>query len=322
MIERLSGVCAGLRRRGALLAIAALPALLLAACAPRQPYPLPPPSNIPFNQGRIWQVEGADIQTSYVFGTMHVDDKKVMELPPAVETAFGAAQVVALEVAGDLDDWDKEAYRERLKLPEGQTLEDLIGKRSFGILTWHMKRSMMRPKNNIKPWVFWQYMGGQSWGFIDYDYLEPSGHEMVLDAWLEHRAKNDGKRVAGLETGEEHFDIYDKIPLEQQVDLLKLTLDQYSDNKPHVPKLKLYLDGELGIFDALWREYLSWLPPETAQTIDRRLIVDRNRIMVERMLPLMRDEIAFVAVGAAHMAGEEGILNLLQQRGYTVTRLH
>lgn len=303
--------------RGALAAV-----LLLAACTPRQPYPLPERPDIPFGQGRIWQIEGEGLATSYVFGTMHVDDKRVMDLPPEVEAAFAKAATAAFELTDDpaseaeFDDVD------RYKLAGDETLEDLIGARSFGILRWHMMRGDRVPKNDIKPWVFWEYLGGANFGFVDYDRLEPSGRGMILDDWLESRARKAGKQVVALETRQEQFDIYDKIPLDQQADLLKLTLEQYAESKPWVPKVQLYLDGDLAMFDALWREYLGWLRPATAQTVDDRLINDRNKMMVERMLPLMQESSTFVAVGAAHLPGEQGILRLLERQGFTVTRLH
>ncbi|MGD1877710.1 MAG: TraB/GumN family protein [Kiloniellaceae bacterium] len=319
MSVRLSGAFTVLRRPWPLVVLAA--ALLLAGCTPRQPYVLSERPEIPFGQGRIWQGEGDGSETSYVFGTMHVDDKRVMDLPEVVETAFAGVEIAAFEV--DMDpDAEEEAFDfERIRLPGDETLEDLIGARSFGILRWHLKRSMQQPKNNVKPWVFWEYMGGGNWGFVNYDDLEPSGHGMELAAWLQDRARKAGKEIVGLETEQEHFDIYDKIPLDQQADLLKLTLDRYAARKPFVPKVQLYLDGDLASFEGLWREYLSWLPPDTAATVDARLIVDRNRIMVERMVPLMERGSTFVAVGAAHMAGDAGVLSLLERRGYTVTSL-
>lgn len=314
------GILALFRRRGA-VAAAAVALLALAACTPRQPYPLPERPDIPHGQGRLWKVEGAGAEPSYVFGTMHIDDKRVMDLSPTVEAAFDEADTAAFELIDETIADIEALYEDRMKLTGEETLEDLIGSRSFGILRWHMKQRQLRPKNNIKPWVFWEYLGGEHFGFVDDDRLEPSGHGKVLDDWLEDRATKAGKNVVGLETIAEQVDIYDKIPLDQQADLLKLTLDQYSDSKPWVPKVQLYLDGDLAMFEALWREYLSWLPPDTAETVDRRLIDDRNRVMVERMMPLMAEAGTFVAVGAAHLAGEEGILFLLEQEGFNVTRL-
>jgi len=308
------------RRRGA-VAAAALALLALAACTPRQPYPLPERPDIPHGQGRLWKIEREGLPPSYAFGTMHVDDKRVMDLSPAVEAAFAEAETAAFEIVDEKKADIETLYDERMELTGDETLENLIGSRSFGILRWHMKQRQLVPKNNIKPWVFWEYLGGEAFGFVDYGRLEPSGHDKVLDDWLEERASRDGKHVVGLETIEEQVDIYDRIPLDQQADLLRLALDQYSDSTPWVPKVQLYLDGDLAMFEALWREYLSWLPPDTAETVDLRLIDDRNRTMVERVMPLMAEESTFIAVGAAHMAGEEGILFLLEQEGFTVTRL-
>jgi len=61
---------------------------------------------------------------------------------------------------------------------------------------------------------------------------------------------------------------------------------------------------------------------ELREKVDRRLLDDRNRRMVERMLPRFEEGGAFIAVGAAHLPGESGVLALLEHRGYSVTRLY
>lgn len=299
-------------------------AVAVAACTPPEPIPLPERPDIPFGQGRIWQIDREGLEPSYAFGTMHVDDRRVMDLPPAAEAAFAKAEIAAFELLREDEDAviDELYETERLRLSGDQDLEDLIGPVSFGILRWHLNQRELAPNADIKPWVMWLYVGGENLGYVDYERLQPSGHNMILDDWLESRARDAGKEVVGLESPQEQFDIYDKMPLEHQANLLKLTLDHYSKRKAQAPKFQFYLDGDLAMFVALWDDYLSRLEPETAAIIDDRLITDRNRIMVERMLPLMRRGSTFVAVGAAHMPGEEGILRLLEQQGYTVTRLH
>ena len=135
-----------------------------------------------------------------------------------------------------------------------------------------------------------------------------------------HGSENGGP--PGLETDEEHFTVYDGMPMEIQASLLQTTLDNYYEYTYGIPRVQIYLDGDLALGRALWEESLGWLDPEAAKMLDDRLIHDRNHIMVERMLPLMRRGSTFVGVGAAHMAGEQGILRLLEQQGFTVTRLH
>jgi len=321
MNRLIRGHRATVSRRAVLLAVTALPALLLAACTPVKPY-LPEPTQAPFGQGRAWRIDGPGIAASYVFATFDLPDKRVLELPAAAEQAFERSEVVAFDVLIDpyiqAELYDKESSQ----LTGDETLEELIGARSFGILTWHMKQRQRRPNNRIKPWAMWSYLGGENFGFVDYDFGVDNRSDKNQAHWLEDRAETAGKKVVGLQTDQENFDVYDKMPLDQQADMLKVRLDRYEGLSPQVRKMQLYLDGDLARLDALWREYLSWLQPATAETLDRRMITDRNRLMVERMLPLMQEQSTFVAVGFGHLPGEQGILRLLEQRGFVVTRVY
>jgi hypothetical protein len=313
-----------LRRRGVLLLIGAsiLSVSLLAGCTPRQPHPLPPASQVSFGEGRLWQVDGAGSSSSYVFATLREGDKRLIDLPDAVTTAFETSPTVALTTLRDPLVAEYFYDLEQLKLPEGEDLASLIGARSYGTLTWHMKRSELRPKDNIRPWAFWYSMGGANWGFFDYRSYFDHRYDTVFTIWLASEARRAGKQVLGLLSDQESFDLYNEMPLEQQADLLRLRLDNYSDSTPEVAKVKLYLDGDLATLDALWREYLNGLPPDTARGIDRRLIVDLNHVLVERMIPLMESGPVFVAVDVLSVPGEEGVLRDLERRGYTITRLH
>lgn len=321
MTGRLSATFAWARERGLLLPVV-LAVLLPAACTPYQPHPLPPPSPVPFGEGRLWQVDGAGASPSYVFATLREGDKRLIVLPDPVASAFEASPVVALATLRDPLVSDYFYDVEQLKLPEDEDLASLIGARSYGTLTWHMKRSQLKPKDNIKPWVFWLSLGGANWGFFDYRSYFDHRYDTVITIWLASEARRAGKKVLGLMSDEESFDLYNDMPLQQQADLLKLRLSTYSESTPEVAKVQIYLDGDIATLDALWHEHLSGLPPATARGIDERLVKDPNRLMVERMLPLMEAGPTFVAVDVLNLPGEEGILRALERQGYSVTRLH
>ena len=306
---------AGLRRCVLGLLLLGLPA----ACSPVKPF-LPEPSQIPYGQGRLWQVEGPGIETSYVFATFSGPDKRVLELPPEVSAAFDKAEVLALEGLGDRYLKAEIYTEENLEMSGDETLEDLIGARSYGILTWHMKQRQLRPNRKVKPWVMWLHMGGGSFGFGEYQAYKNRAYEYQITR-LETRADEADMEIVGLMTEQEYFDIYDKIPLDQQADMLKVTLDRYEGLPPQTPKGQFYLAGELARLDAVWREYLSWLQPATAATLDARRITDRNRVMVERMVPLMQEKPTFVAIDSLHLPGGAGILHLLEEQGHTLKRL-
>src|SRR3546814_20237176 len=103
--------------------------------------------------------------------------------------------------------------------------------------------------------------------------------------------------------------------------MLTVTLDRYEGLPPQAPKGQFYLDGDLARLDAVWREYLSWLQPATAATLDARRITDRNEVMVERMLPWMQNQSPFVPVDSLHPPGVKGIFRFLEESVFPLTPL-
>jgi len=290
------------------------------ACSPVKPF-VPEPSQIPHGQGRLWQVDGPGIEPSYIFATYDDYDDRVQNLPPEAGDVFDKSKVVALEVVDDPYFWQELFAEENLQMSGDRTLSDLIGARSYGSLSWHMKQGQRRPNDKAKPWLMWYYLGGEHFGIFEYDYKVDSRSEKDQMKWLEDRAAFAGKKIVALQTQQEIFDIYDKMPLELQAELLKERVDRLGDRGPEARKLQFYLEGDLASLDAVWREYLSWLPPAAAKSLDDRRINDRNVVMVERLLPQMSEQSTFVAVGYALLPGERGMLRLLEQQGYTVTPL-
>ncbi|MEO3427318.1 TraB/GumN family protein [Pelagibius sp. CAU 1746] len=297
--------------------------LLLATCATPEPLPLPEPLDMPYDQGRIWKIEGEDIKPSYVFGTFHIADSKVLDIPLAAERAFVDSPIAAFEY--DYDPAKKEENRidrERYRLSEGTTLRSLVGARVYGDLTNIIKGlGYWKPNNELKPWVMWDIFGGARGTFYRNDDDSKSG-EVVLDGWLQKRARDEGKTVVGLESVEEGFVKYDTIPMDQQVAMLTALVDHYHQERQGAPIVQAYVDGNLGLLMALSEERMSRYPPEVAEMLDFRILTNRNHIFVERALPHMREDSTFVAVGAGHLPGEEGVLRLFEERGYKVTKLH
>jgi uncharacterized protein YbaP (TraB family) len=85
---------------------------------------------------------------------------------------------------------------------------------------------------------------------------------------------------------------------------------------------KFYLARNIGGMADFWQGELARLRPGDAAVLDSRFILDRNRRMVERMGRRLFEGNAFIAVGALHLPGEDGILRLLEQQGYAVTAVY
>src|SRR3546814_18300764 len=115
----------------------------------------------------------------------------------------------------------------------------------------------------------WSYLGGENFGFGEYHSYEHRAYAYQVDH-LESQAEGFDMEIVGLMTEQEYFDIYDKIPLDQQADMLKVTLARYEGLPPQAPKGQFYLDGDLARPDAVWRAYLSCVQPATDAHLDAR----------------------------------------------------
>jgi len=102
--------------------------------------------------------------------------------------------------------------------------------------------------------------------------------------------------------------------------MLTQTLESVSRIEGEFDRLKnAYLSGDLAGVSAIADEGFATLDPALGARIQQRLIGDRNRNMADRLEPLLKQGSLFVAVGALHLPGEGGVLNLLAQRGYRIT---
>lgn len=292
-------------------------AILVSACT--APLPLPEPADIPFGEGRIWQVERPGGSPSYLFGTMHVTDPRVFDLPEAVETAFERAQIAVFEV-----DYRRRSSRKELNrflnLPNGQNLKEVVGYDTYRDLRELMRDNVIPYYDYARrqPWVAWMAIARKE---ITVG-LQQDPERPMLDDWLALRARKAGKEVSFLETDLEQWQAFGGLPMDDQVSMLRSAIGSFYNARTRVKRVDLYLQGDLALRYALWERSLSHLDPAVAQRYTNRLIVDRNHRMVERMLPLLEEASSFVAIGALHMPGEEGILRILEQQGFIVTRLH
>lgn len=317
MIARLSAIAATAR-----VAATTVVLLLLAGCAA----PLPPRADVPHGRGLLWQVDKPGYATSYVFGTYHVRDFKVRIAPHVVTDALLRADQAAFEIS---EDAAEPARQKKLNsragiLPRPQTLETLLDAESYqrfiaiaeDVLADGPKLGEIHI-NRFKPWFVMEVLGNGTEGPRVANALA-----RTLDDTLEETAREAGKKVVGLETPEEHIAVFNDMTMDDQLGLMKDWLATYDKGESYWTSRKIYLEGDTAMFYALWQQELARLEPGLAARYAERLIDGRNRLMVERMLPLMQIASTFVGVGCLHLPGEEGILRLLEREGFTVTRLH
>jgi len=142
--------------------------------------------------------------------------------------------------------------------------------------------------------------------------LDSTAVEQVVDARLQQSAKASGLKIQPLETIDEQMAAIDAIPLNEQAQMLLESIDQDEDEL--MDKMKAcYTKADLDCMESLYNDN------RFTSSAEGVLVVNRNKTMHERLLKLIESgESVFCAVGALHLAGEEGLIELLKESGYTV----
>ncbi len=134
---------------------------------------------------------------------------------------------------------------------------------------------------------------------------------------------HEGKPIHGLETADEQVNSFQKIPLADQVTILKAVVENYDSVERHNERMiSSYSRGDYGAIAAMANNHLGLSDGRASRVLRKHTVDDRNLRMVERMLPRIEEESAFIAVNAVHLPGEHGVLHLLEQRGYSVSPVH
>lgn len=269
-----------------------------------------------FTKGLLWKIEAPESSSTadtpdYLFGTMHSDDPHITTVPEKVQHALAASDSFCMEMVPDTT--AMMTMSKSMVFTNGKTLQAVIGDELFKQLTPLMMQRGIPAQALVmfKPWAAFLTLS-----------VPPQKTGMFLDLVLYEKAKQQHKRLCGLETAEEQVIVFEETSLEDQILLLQqIVKDPHAPDKQLARLTERYLARDIGGLIALSHEFDDATPQEqkSAEAFLRRLIDDRNVHMVERMLPRLQRGSAFIAVGALHLPGEKGILQLLAERGYTVS---
>ena len=145
-----------------------------------------------------------------------------------------------------------------------------------------------------------------------------------VDEALAKTARDKGVKVIGLETVEEQVDVIAAMKPSLSATVLNATVKNPNlDDDVYVTMLKLYSESRpaeiLAIVDVM--QGLTDAERAAEREFTDALLVNRNEVMAERAAPLLRDGGAFIAVGALHLPGKDGLIERLRAAGYTVTKV-
>jgi hypothetical protein len=267
-----------------------------------------------FARGLLWEVSRKGVAPSHVYGTIHVADPRLAELPAAVRSRFDGAKSLMLEFVPDA--YSRERFLEAAMFLDRQTLEEKIGVEDFeraveALAPIGLAREVV---NKLKPWG------------VLLNLRNPRRPEQgaPLDGQLVELARLRRLPLSQIEGVEEQIFTFDEFPMESQVALLKHSLAHREELAEVAERtLEAYLERDLG---GIWRlrdEFAARHPHIAAHqaVMTKRVVHDRSVVMAFRMQRQLRRGEAFVALGALHLYGAKGVLALLEADGYRATRV-
>ncbi|MBS0236891.1 MAG: TraB/GumN family protein [Proteobacteria bacterium] len=273
-------------------------------------------------EAMLWKVEKPGVETSYLFGTMHLSDPRIAELPPAAIDAIAHAKSVALEVADLSPEAMAAAMANAAKLivyTDGQSLKSMLSDDDYKKVVQTVVKSGMPGEFAalMKPWLVSMLLATS-----DCERKQVASGKAVLDLRVAAEAQKHGITVTGLETIESQLGALASIPDDQQLAILKVELD-YIDRADDMMETMVQMYAKRQIGAAMPFQLVlaaeSGAPPSTFDGFKKALLIDRNGKMRDAALPLLEKGNAFVAIGALHLPGPGGLVALLRESGYTVT---
>jgi hypothetical protein len=262
----------------------------------------------------LWKVEGKQA-TVYLLGSVHALQEKDYPLPPVIENAFTNAQIVAFET--DIGELENPATAMKMmnksQLPEGQTLENVLSPEIYKAFTKHVEDAgvpaMMVEK--MKPAM--AAMTLEIFALLKAG-LNP---ELGVDKHFYPLAQSAGKEIIPLETVDFQVELITGLSKEEGELLMKSTLKEVDSVQKDLGELvKAWREGDADKLQKLMNDAMADSP-----AIYKRLLTDRNHNWIPKIEALARGEKnTIIIVGAGHLVGKEGVVELLRKDGLKVTQ--
>ncbi|MEM9734094.1 MAG: TraB/GumN family protein [Pseudomonadota bacterium] len=281
-----------------------------------------------YGEGVYFSVSKAGGTPSTIMGTFHITDQRIADLPPAVAKRLENADVVALEIIEQLDpqkaaaltmqNMDKMFYTDGTSLADRLSPEDAKAVEAKALamgMPWSTS-------SKLRPFFLMAMMGLPAC-----ERARDAAGLPSLDDRLGQQALKAGKSVVGLETMVGQLESVAYLPEEMKLQaLVEAAQIKFATEDVLETMVQFYLKGETGM---LWSMMNRFTPQGfggesqiAKNAAFQRIMLDkRNVTMADGSAKLIDEGNAFIAVGALHLPGEKGLLNLLAQRGYTIERI-
>ena len=265
------------------------------------------------NNTLLWKISGNGLdKPSYLFGTIHMLCKEDAFLSNNLVSAIEKADRVYLEL--DMDNlFEMFGAMTKMKMNNDTTLADLLTAEEYKRVKEHFEsKKTMLPFSMLETYKPLLASSLLMEGGIGCD------EQVAMEQLIMEEAKKNGKRIEGLETMAYQMSVFDSIPYKMQAQELLKSIsigDKDTDgDKEFSEMMKAYKDQDLEkLGDMITKSDAGMMQYQDV------LLNNRNRNWEEKLKILLKEKSLVIAVGAGHLPGETGVINLLRKAGYKVT---
>ncbi|WP_162938178.1 TraB/GumN family protein [Kiloniella sp. EL199] len=263
----------------------------------------------------LWKIEGQGAEESYIYGTLNSSDRRIVDAGAYAHTLLRNADYLMVDILDD--DAIKQKLFSVMLYNDNRRLRDLVSPETFekikviGYEYGYLARQM----NVLKPWAARVVFSSP-----------PSEASRIslgirtLNQTFQDIANEQGIDIVPLQTIEEQLQIADALNEADQIALLDtLPAEIQTVEGIYQTRINNFLSQSSG---ALYQEVLdeiSVLSPEAQAKYMESLVFNRNRQMVSRMEEALRKGNSLTVIDAIHLPGQQGVLKLLQDKGFTIT---
>jgi len=297
--------------------------LIISACSPKTSEKVVNKSIsfVPTEKSLLWKIEGNDLTTpSYLYGTIHMIDKKDFFLTDSTVAVFDRMEQVVFEInMEDMSDMSAMmGMIGKIMMEDGTTLRDLLSKEDYKLVSDHFSDLglPMMMLERIKPMFLSAMSGG------DFDFTSPSPGGGMGDDIKSYEmefmemATAEEKMMGGLETIEYQMSVFDSIPYTDQAAMLITSIRGGEvEGEDELSKMtEIYKQQDIAGMQQMFKSDINGIGK-----YEDIFLKNRNKNWIPIMTQMAKEHPTFFAVGAGHLGGEYGVITLLRKAGYEVS---
>jgi uncharacterized protein YbaP (TraB family) len=259
----------------------------------------------------LWRISGKGLsRPSYLFGTIHMMCATDIQLSDSLRSAIRQADRIYLEL--DMDNlFEVLGAMNKMKMRNDTTLADLLTKEEYDkVKKYFNEKGGLLPFSMLETYKPMLAASTLMEGSMDCENM------IVMEQLVMNEAGKSGKEIKGLETMAYQLSIFDSIPYKLQAQQLVKYIEEgaYDAGSKELEELtNAYRNQQLKKLEELTSDEKSGMPG-----FNNILLYNRNANWVKKLQSLLPQSSLVIAVGAGHLPGAKGVINLLRKAGYKV----